>query len=150
MVVVCLLLFFQCYEYCDIEIDIYINCKGIIEVDIYKYIYLYSCGWFVEWFFCFVVYVYEDDLVVFMNKYFYVDIECCWSIFCGCCVYLVVFFVIDYDDEVYEIKFWIDVCGKMGEVWNGIIKDWIIVDVFFGIECVCMDGVGGVFVEVIW
>jgi len=58
--------------------------------------------------------------------------------------------VIDYDDEAYEIKSRIDQRGKMGEAYNGITKDWTIVDVPPGTERVRMDGVGGAGAEVTW
>lgn len=38
----------------------------------------------------------------------------------------------------------------MGEFWGGVIKEWIIVDVLFGIECVRMDGKGGGSIDIIW
>lgn len=57
---------------------------------------------------------------------------------------------IDYDDEAYEITSRVDSRGKMGEAWNGITKDWTIVDVPPGTERVRMDGAGGASAEVTW
>lgn len=56
----------------------------------------------------------------------------------------------DYDDEAREITNKIDSRGRMGEAWNGITKDWTIVDVPPGTERVRMDGAGGASAEVTW
>jgi hypothetical protein len=56
----------------------------------------------------------------------------------------------DYDDEAYEITHKIDSRGRMGEAWNGITKDWAIIDVPPGTERVRMDGAGGAAAEVTW
>jgi hypothetical protein len=56
----------------------------------------------------------------------------------------------DYDDEAYEITSRIDKRGRMGEAWNGITKDWAIIDVPPGTERVRMDGAGGASAEVTW
>ncbi|KAK4102954.1 hypothetical protein N658DRAFT_505971 [Parathielavia hyrcaniae] len=56
----------------------------------------------------------------------------------------------DYEDEAYEITSKIDSRGRMGEAWNGITKDWAIVDVPPGTERVRMDGAGGASAEVTW
>lgn len=57
---------------------------------------------------------------------------------------------IDYDDEAYEITRKIDSRGRMGEAWNGITKDWSIIDVPPGTERVRLDGAGGASAEVTW
>ncbi|KAK4239171.1 hypothetical protein C8A03DRAFT_43189 [Achaetomium macrosporum] len=57
---------------------------------------------------------------------------------------------LDYEDEAYEITSKIDRRGKMGEAWNGITKDWAIIDVPPGTERVRMDGAGGASAEVTW
>lgn len=56
----------------------------------------------------------------------------------------------EYDDEAREITTKIDSRGKMGEAYNGITRDWTIVDVPPGTERVRMDGVGGAAAEVTW
>ncbi|AEO54680.1 hypothetical protein MYCTH_2076744 [Thermothelomyces thermophilus ATCC 42464] len=57
---------------------------------------------------------------------------------------------IDYDDEALEITRKIDSRGRMGEAWNGITKDWSIIDVPPGTERVRLDGAGGASAEVTW
>ncbi|KAL2158383.1 hypothetical protein VTH06DRAFT_4431 [Thermothelomyces fergusii] len=57
---------------------------------------------------------------------------------------------IEHDDETYDIARKIDARGKMGEAWNGITKDWALIDVPPGTERVRLDGAGGAAAEVTW
>ncbi|KAK1779950.1 hypothetical protein QBC45DRAFT_349780 [Copromyces sp. CBS 386.78] len=57
---------------------------------------------------------------------------------------------IDFDDEARYITSKIDSRGQMGEAYNGITKDWTIIDVPPGTERVRLDGAGGASAEVTW
>ncbi|KAK4181384.1 hypothetical protein QBC36DRAFT_97224 [Triangularia setosa] len=141
----------QRHEHRDTEIDIYTSRKGTTEVDIHKHSHSHSRGRSVERPSRPIVHAYEDDLVVSTDrKHLHVDIERRRSISRGRRAHSAAPPVIDYDDEAYEIKSRIDARGKMGEAWNGITKDWTIVDVPPGTERVRMDGAGGASAEVTW
>jgi hypothetical protein len=53
-------------------------------------------------------------------------------------------------EEADYITSKIDSRGRMGEAYNGVTRDWTIVDVPPGTERVRMDGVGGGSAEVTW
>lgn len=138
------------HEHRDTEIDIYTSRKGT-EVDIHKHSHSHSRGRSVERPSRPIVHAYDDDLVVSSDrKHLHVDIERRRSISRGRRAHSAAPPVIDYNDEAYEIKSRIDARGKMGEAWNGITKDWTIVDVPPGTERVRMDGAGGASAEVTW
>lgn len=137
------------HEHRDTEIDIYTSRKGT-EVDIHKHSHSHSRGRSVERPSRPVVHAYDDELVVSDRRHLHVDIERRRSLSRGRRAHSAAPPVIDYDDEAYEIKSRIDSRGKMGEAWNGITKDWTIVDVPPGTERVRMDGAGGASAEVTW
>lgn len=93
----------------------------------------------------------EDDVVLQSDrKHLQVDIERRRSTSRGRRSHSAAPPTIDYDDEAYEITRKIDSRGRMGEAWNGITKDWSIIDVPPGTERVRMDGAGGASAEVTW
>ncbi|KAK3987421.1 hypothetical protein QBC44DRAFT_119466 [Cladorrhinum sp. PSN332] len=145
------------HEHRDTEIDIYTSRKGT-EVDIHKHKHTHSLsqsrardrGRSVERPSRPVVYANDDEVVVTSDrKHFHLDIERRRSV-SRRRAHSAAPPVIDYDDEAYEIKSRIDQRGKMGEAYNGITKDWTIVDVPPGTERVRMDGAGGGAAEVTW
>ena len=97
------------------------------------------------------VQTWEDEVLVQSDrKHLHVDIERRRSLSRGRRAHSAAPPTIDYSDEAYEITNKIDSRGKMGEAWNGITKDWAIIDVPPGTERVRMDGAGGAAAEVTW
>lgn len=95
--------------------------------------------------------VLDDDVVVQSDRrHLHVDIERRKSVSHGRRAHSAAPPVIDRDDEAYEITRKIDARGRMGEAWNGITKDWSIIDVPPGTERVRLDGAGGASAEVTW
>ena len=93
----------------------------------------------------------EDEVLVHADrKHLHVDIERRRSTSRGRRAHSAAPPRTDYDDEAYEITSKIDARGKMGEAWNGVTKDWAIIDVPPGTERVRMDGAGGAGAEVTW
>ncbi|KAK4042472.1 hypothetical protein C8A01DRAFT_13885 [Parachaetomium inaequale] len=136
----------------DTEIDIYTS-RNQTEVDIHRHGHSHSRGRSVsrERPSRRAVQTWEDDVVVQSDrKHLHVDIERRRSLSRGRRAHSAAPPRIDYDDEAYEITHKIDSRGKMGEAWNGITKDWAIVDVPPGTERVRMDGAGGASAEVTW
>jgi hypothetical protein len=130
----------------DTEIDIYTS-RGQTEVDIHRRGRSVSRERPSRR----AVQTWEDDVVVQSDrKHLHVDIERRRSLSRGRRAHSAAPPTIDYDDEAYEITHKIDSRGKMGEAWNGITKDWAIIDVPPGTERVRMDGAGGASAEVTW
>ncbi|KAK0613102.1 hypothetical protein B0T17DRAFT_397979 [Bombardia bombarda] len=93
----------------------------------------------------------DDDVLVRSDRnHLHVDIEKHRSTSHGRRAHSAAPPVIEYDDEARYITNKIDSRGRMGEAWNGITKDWTIVDVPPGTERVRMDGAGGASAEVTW
>ncbi|KAH6630425.1 hypothetical protein B0J18DRAFT_101573 [Chaetomium sp. MPI-SDFR-AT-0129] len=93
----------------------------------------------------------EDDLRLQAdNKHLHVDIERRRSVSRARRAHSAAPPAREFDEEAYEITNKINSRGKMGEAWNGITKDWSIVDVPPGTERVRMDGAGGASAEVDW
>lgn len=97
------------------------------------------------------VQAWEDEVLVQSDrKHLHVDIERRRSLSRGRRAHSAAPPTIDYSDEAFEITNKIDARGRMGEAWNGITKDWAIIDVPPGTERVRMDGAGGASAEVTW
>ncbi|KAL2019575.1 hypothetical protein VTK56DRAFT_9472 [Thermocarpiscus australiensis] len=97
------------------------------------------------------VHAWDDDVLVRADRrHLHVDVERRRSTSRGRRAHSAAPPAIDYDDEAYEITSRVDARGKMGEAWNGITKDWTIIDVPPGTERVQMDGAGGASAEVTW
>ncbi|KAH6628334.1 hypothetical protein F5144DRAFT_493425 [Chaetomium tenue] len=136
----------------DTEIDIYTS-RGQTDIDIHKHSHTHSRGRSISrerpsrraaqtW---------EDDVTVHADrKHLHVDIERRRSVSRTRRAQSAAPPTIDYGDEEYEITNKLDSRGKMGEAWNGITKDWAIIDVPPGTERVRMDGAGGASAEVTW
>ncbi|KAH6854912.1 hypothetical protein B0I37DRAFT_42480 [Chaetomium sp. MPI-CAGE-AT-0009] len=134
----------------DTEIDIYTS-RGQTEVDIHKHSHTHSRGRSVERPSRRPAQTWEDDVVVQADrKHLHVDIERRRSVSRTRRAQSAAPPTIDYGDEAYEITSKLDSRGKMGEAWNGVTKDWAIIDVPPGTERVRMDGAGGAAAEVTW
>jgi len=142
------------HKHRDTEIDIYTS-RNQTEVDIHRHGHSHGRGRSVsrERPSHRSVQTWEDDVVVKSDRKHLdveVDIERRRSTSRGRRAHSAAPPSTDYDDEAYEITRKIDSRGKMGEAWNGITKDWAIIDVPPGTERVRMDGAGGAAAEVTW
>ena len=94
---------------------------------------------------------YDDEVLIHADrKHLHIDVEARRSSSRGRRAQSAAPIYNDYEDEAREITSKLDSRGKMGEAWNGITKDWTIVDVPPGTERVRMDGAGGASAEVTW